>query len=330
MNILIGSAAHVHTAGYVNILRRMKNIQIGLIDHDTHRGEEAARNWQIRYMPSWDEAYDQADGLIVCSETAYHLNYITPAARRRLPTLCEKPLAVDNRQGEELLQMTQSTTTPLYMALPVRFLPVFQQLKRVVEAGDLGRIYALNATNHGYCPGGWFTDRGEAGGGAVMDHTIHLLDIMRWITGKNVRQVYAETSHGLYNTRVEDTALLTLTFDDDVMAVLDPSWSRPRGFHTWGDITLSVIGSAGTVDIDALAPSIQRYSSEAITHQSFYYGPDMNRNMLEEFLEVIQHAPPRWLASGQEGFQALTATLAAYQSAATHQPVVLDPPRGSQ
>lgn len=83
-------------------------------------------------------------------------------------------------------------STRLQIAFPVRFSPPVQQLKAILDKDTLGRIYSVKTTNHGSMPGGWFVDKGLAGGGAVMDHTVHVIDLLRWFWNTKVTEVYAE------------------------------------------------------------------------------------------------------------------------------------------
>ena len=79
--------------------------------------------------------------------------------------------------------------------IPVRYNATVVRAKQMVDEGKLGRILAMKGTNRGRNPGGWFIDPKLSGGGAVMDHTVHVADIMRWITGAEVKDVYAEVDH---------------------------------------------------------------------------------------------------------------------------------------
>ena len=76
----------------------------------------------------------------------------------------------------------------LQTAFPVRYNTTVVRAKQMIDEGKLGRILAMKGTNRGRNPGGWFVDPELSGGGAVIDHTVHVADIMRWITGAEVRK----------------------------------------------------------------------------------------------------------------------------------------------
>ena len=113
-----------------------------------------------------------------------------------------------------------------------------------MDGGDLGQVYCFNATNNGELPTKhrlWFVDRDLAGGGALMDHTVHLVDIMRWYLGSEVQDVYAQTNKIFHaaEVEVETGGLEMLTFHNGVFATIDASWSRPPYWPTWGGLAFA-------------------------------------------------------------------------------------------
>ena len=77
-------------------------------------------------------------------------------------------------------------------AFPMRFSTSLLEVKTRLEAGDFGKILCFNATNQGELPTkhrAWFADKTLAGGGAIMDHTVHLVDIMRWFLHSSAKTV---------------------------------------------------------------------------------------------------------------------------------------------
>jgi predicted dehydrogenase len=171
-----------------------------------------------------------------------------------------------------MLSATKEAGVPLYMALPVRFVPGFASMLDAVHHGQVGRVLAMVGTNHGYLPPGWFLDRAQSGGGAVMDHTPHVADLMRLIARSEVDEVYAEIDSRARNAGIDDSGILTLGFQNGIFATLDPSWSRSDGFPTWGDVTLEVVGNEGVVDFDAFRPHLNLYREDIPTHRHVGFG----------------------------------------------------------
>jgi UDP-N-acetylglucosamine 3-dehydrogenase len=124
--------------------------------------------------------------------------------------------------------------------------------REIVRGGALGRVLAVSGTNRGKIPGGWFLDP-ELAGGAVMDHTVHLADLLRWMLDVEVNSVYAEVDSFFGAGETDDAAILTLeleggSFADGAFATIDPSWSRGEGYPTWGDVIFRISGTSGVLD----------------------------------------------------------------------------------
>jgi UDP-N-acetylglucosamine 3-dehydrogenase len=196
--------------------------------------------------------------------------------------------------------------------------------REIVRGGALGRVLAVSGTNRGKIPGGWFLDPELAGGGAVMDHTVHLADLLRWMLDVEVKSVYAEVDSFFGAGETDDAAILTLeleggSFADGAFATIDPSWSRGDGYPTWGDVTLRISGTSGVLDVDPFAQSLRTFDHETGTPSWSYMGEDMNALMLADFLRGVAEGEPSG-ASGLDGLRTLEVVQAAYRSGEDHEP----------
>src|SRR5690625_7873654 len=79
-----------------------------------------------------------------------------------------------------MIDVCEKENVILQIAYPVRFSQPMRELKEKIDQGDFGEILAFRTTNRGQNPGGWFIEKDKSGGGAVLDHTVHMVDIMRW------------------------------------------------------------------------------------------------------------------------------------------------------
>ena len=149
----------------------------------------------------------------------------------------------------ELVAATGLSLTPAY---PCRFDPRAVDAKRRIEAGDIGRILAMHATNHlKKTPEGWFVDPQLSGGGTIMDHIVHGMDLMRWFGGREVVEIYAEAATlARPGLGVDDVAMLVLAFDGGAIGSCDPSWNRPLKSVSWGDVSVRILGTKGALEFD--------------------------------------------------------------------------------
>ncbi len=320
------SAAHVHAASYAACLQQIAGVEFsGVSDDDSARGQEFAGRFGTRFFPS-DEALlaEQLDGVIICSENSRHRPLIELAARHTRHILCEKPIATTLPDAQAIIDACAASGARLQIAFPVRFSPPVAGLKQLLDQGVLGRIYSLKTTNHVTMPGGWFTDKTLAGGGAVIDHTVHVVDLLRWFWNAEVTEVYAEVGYELLHPGlgIDDAGMLSFALSTGAYGTLDTSWSRPAAFPTWGDVTIEVIGERGVIRLDAFKQHLAVYSNQTIKTQWVHWGSNIDLGLIRDFVEMITEGREPSI-TGYDGLKALEVALAAYRSAETGQPVPL-------
>ena len=328
MSLKVGilSFAHMHATAYAAALTARPDADfIGLADPDSQRGQNAAQQFGTRYFPSAGALLETGlDGVIVTSENAHHRTLVEQAAKAGVRAiLCEKPLATTLEDAQAMLDTCAAHGVKLATAFPCRYSRAFQRLRAHVQSGAIGNILAIRGTNRGTMPGGWFVDRALSGGGAVIDHTVHVADLNRRLLGREAVEVYAETGHGFYHQAWEDTGFLSIRYDGGVFATLDTSWSRPKTYPTWGDVTLEVVGTGGVATLDMFAQHLVHYNDSAGCAAWPGWGSDIDAGLVADFLRLAagQDAPD--LATGEDGLRALEVALAAYRSAETASPVTL-------
>ena len=129
-----------------------------------------------------------------------------------------------------------------------------------MRGGAIGTPLMVKATNPGRMPPGWFSDPALAGGGATMDHTVHVADMLRWIFEREIVSVYAEIDARIHpGLPTDDIGLLLLDLDGGLSASLDASWSRAKTWPTWGGVTMEVIGTNGVLALDAFNQNVQLF-----------------------------------------------------------------------
>lgn len=324
------SAAHVHTAAYAAALTELPDTElVALWDDDPVRGEATARQFGVQFVVDLDLllARPTLNAVVITSENAHHRELCLAACRAGKHVLCEKPLALNALDAEAMIAAAERAGVVLATAFPMRHNLPARALKASLDAGTIGKVLAVRATNHGTLPPGWFLDPVLAGGGAVMDHTVHVADLLRWYLDDEPAAVYAETSHGLYDLPVEDAAFLTITFRSGVVVTLDPSWSRPPSFPIWGDLTMEIAGERGTVQLDAFNQKLVLSPKPGEHTRWLDWGADADAAMIADFAAAVREGR-RPAADGRDGERALAVVLAAYESARGGQLAPVAPPEG--
>jgi predicted dehydrogenase len=335
MAIRIGilSCAHLHAEAYQANLKRIEGVDlVGFSHEDPEEAHHFSENHGVRWFPDHQELLAQGlDGVLICAENANHLRLVEQAAVAGCAILCEKPIATSVPDALAIRRICETNGVRFMTAFPMRFATSAQAVRRMLKNGELGAILGINGMNHSEIPGNhraWFTDKKLAGGGAVMDHTVHLADLFRWCFEAEALEIYAELSNQLYRNEVEvETAgLILLTFSNGVHASIDCSWSRPISYPRWGHLKMEILGERGIIVMDAFAQYITLYSRGAMRDPSWIgFGPDPNQAMVEEFVASIREKRDPSV-SWNDGYQALRVALAAYESAERSQPVKIEHP----
>jgi UDP-N-acetylglucosamine 3-dehydrogenase len=308
------SWAHVHAPGLAATLAELPQVEFaGTYDEDERRGSGAARALGIPWFSSLETLLDGCEAVVISSTNADHRRYTEAAARVGVHVLSEKPLATTLEDARAMVGACRDAGVQLGTAFPVRSSAAVIALREAIQSGSLGRVRAARCANPGQYPGLWFGDPRAAGGGAVMDHVVHVADALRWLLDDEPVRVYAETNALMHGLAVEDCGVLTVDFSGGAFASIDCSWSRPRTYPTWGGVTFHVVGDRATVDVDVFRQTIAHYDDSGGRLAVVGWGDDLTRLMVAGFVDAILDGRPVPI-TGDDGLRALEVALAAYWS----------------
>ncbi|MHC1784868.1 MAG: Gfo/Idh/MocA family protein [Anaerolineaceae bacterium] len=332
MKIGIMSFAHHHAESYINSLQKVDGVDwIGVADIDQPRAKAFAAQTNSHYYSSYEGLLAaKPEGVIITAENSNHRALVEMAASQKVNILCEKPLATTREDARNMVQTCKKAGVLLMTAFPMRFSPPALAIKQQLDRGDFGRIYCFNGSNQGELPSkyrNWFIDRKLAGGGAIMDHTVHLVDLFRWYLNSEVVEVYAGTNHIFHASEVEPDVetggQVFLTFANGVFATIDCSWSRPGNWPTWGGLSFELVCERGAVLMDGFSQNVTTYGRDPAHPTWGFWGSDMNREMITEFVQSIrENRLPS--VTGVDGLRAVEVALAAYDSVRIGQPVRIE------
>ena len=185
------------------------------------------------------------DAIVIAAATNAHADLMRAGVAAGVPVFCEKPLSGDLDEAMEIARYVSARGTPVQVGYPRRFDPAFSAARAAVESGELGWVHTVRSTTLDPAP----APRAylEASGGIFRDCSVHDFDTVRWVTGREVVEVYATGS-----ARGDDvfselgdvaTAAAVLTFDDGATAVVSNTRYNPRGY----DVRLELHGTSDSV-----------------------------------------------------------------------------------
>ena len=241
-----GSISRYHVFGY------QANSDLAQVEAVCDLNEERARSFAEQYhIPQvYTNVEDmlakaELDAVSVATWNCAHAAAAITALRAGKHVLCEKPLAMNAGEAQEMERTAKESGKLLMVGFVRRFAQNTAALKAAIDAGDLGDIYAsrVSLVRRWGNPGGWFADKKRSGGGALIDLGVHIIDLARYLAG-NPRpvSVYAATfSHlgmkpeitGIEKYKaadykeycdVEDAATALIRFDNGMVTYVNVTW----------------------------------------------------------------------------------------------------------
>ncbi|TBL79010.1 Gfo/Idh/MocA family protein [Paenibacillus thalictri] len=318
------SFAHLHAVSYLQALAQRSDVELtGIADENKERVEPYIRQYGLPYYADYRELLaGDADAVIISSENARHAELTIAAAKRQKHVLCEKPLGLSKDEMRQMIAACEENGVQLMTSFPNRYIPMVVEAKQAIERGEIGRVVAVKATNKGEMIGGWFNDRTLSGGGAVIDHTVHVMDLLNWILRSQALEVYAESGSLFHGADIDDAGMVHVKFANGVIAALDASWSRTHPFPYKRDLTMEVIGTDGVISFDYFAQINEIYSATTDHAEWSYWGDNKDELLIDDFISCIRENRPVAI-TGEDGYNSTVIALAAYESIRLKKPVRL-------
>ena len=290
------------------------------------RAAEVARDLGARAADSIDAAFEGADAVVIAASTEAHAPLARKAVSLGLPTFIEKPVAMDLAETLDLVALVEATGVPFQVGFQRRFDPAYVEARRLVESGEIGTLYLIRLIAHDATPPP--ENYVPSAGALFRDSSIHDFDAIRWMTGLEVREIYAvgaaRVSPRFGQNGDCDTTGAILTMTDGTLGILSQTRHNPRGY----DIRMELVGSKDAVSMgvgphmpsrslepDAAAPD-PGWNSFLTRFETAY------RAELEAFLEVAAGKRPS-PCTARDGLEAMRVSVAATRSVEQGQAIQL-------
>lgn len=319
-----GTMGSVHSVAYVN----MSDTElVGIVDIRNEVGRKLAEKLNTNFYYSLEELleHEELDVIDVCVPTYLHREYVEKIAKAKKHIICEKPIARTLEDAKAMIETCKKEGVDLYIAQVLRFFPEFKRIQELVAAEKVGKVGTVRTVRGGIFPTAWedWYANVEKSGTLIVDMIIHDFDFLRWCFGE-VERVYAKSLYGRELNRI-DHALVSLRFENGVIAHVEGTWAYPSGFRT----ELEIAGAKGIIQHNsdesvpiksALRQSGSSQTGVAVPESPLKIGPYQIE--LEHFIECIKNRT-KPIVTAEDGVKALEISLAALESVKTGQPVFL-------
>lgn len=330
---------------HLNNLQKMNNVTVAAVtDIDLNRAQQIATTYHIdHYFSDVSEMIEQVelDGVIICTPNATHMSIAKLVAAKGIHIFMEKPMGTDVDEVRDYLTFAKEKKVLTMVGMPYRFRRDVQIAKDHIDEEKLGDIYYAKAKlfRRRGTPQGWFTNKSHAGGGALMDIGVHMLDLAWYLLGEpDVQSItgHAVTGLGNYQTKyvstwestnkqlneeqifdVDDFSSAFIRFNNGAVLALEVSWAI-NGEQD-NDIHLELFGDQGGA---SLAPLTIYEENDGLLSKNkpIFTETDAFLTEMEHFVECIREGQPP-LVDGERGYSVLKMLQTIYESSEAQQEI---------
>jgi len=320
MKWLLVGASDIAQTRMVPAMREIGHEVLGVVSGTPERARQMAAANAIAHAGcdlaealSWG-----ADAAYISSTNQLHASQSIACAGAGLHVLCEKPLATTLADAQAALDAALAADVVFATNHHLRNKGTIRGIREVVASGGIGEVVAVRMQHAVSLPErlrGWRLSDRSAGGGVILDITVHDADTLRFITGQEVCEVSAvAASQGLGIGGVEDSAVVTMRLSDGSLAIAHESFVVPHA-----GTQLEVHGSTGTI----IAPGALTQSSDGEVlllraGRTEVVSVDDRRDVYVVGLLAFEAAVASGFApaaTGLDGIASLEVALAALESA---------------
>ena len=318
---------------------------VAVFDKVTERAEKFAEEYNVRTIDDFDAflADTEIEAVTVATPTGIHGMVALPAAKSGKHILCEKPLDVTLEKTDAIIDTCEDNDVVLGAVFQSRFSTAVQETKKAVDAGRFGKMVLANTQIHWFRSqeyydsatwrGTWALD----GGGALMNQSIHNIDLLLYLNG-DPAEVFAYTDTLTHTgIEVEDNAVAVVKFKNGSLGTIEASTSCAPGFPR----RLELSGSKGTVMLEDDCIKnwtfVEELPEDEAIRQAGLIGENMkggsgdpmaincegHRRQIEDLAQAIISGKEAKL-SGREGRRAVQLICGIYESAKTGKPIKFD------
>lgn len=247
-----GRAGMIHAK---NFRRNVSNARlIAIVDPIESAAQQAVKELGIEnYYTDYREALknDSIDAVIVVTPTIYHREIVVAAAQAGKHVLCEKPMAMNEEECDEMIEAAEHNKVKLQIAFMRRFNDSFIDAKEQIDAGAIGDVVLVRSLTRGpSIPQRWMYDLKKSNG-PLAEVNSHDIDTLRWFTNSEFASLYAIAgNYRCLDIQEEfpdfyDNVVMNVKFKNGKQGMIDGAVSVKYGY----DSRVEILGTEGVIFI---------------------------------------------------------------------------------
>lgn len=223
---------------------------IAVMEIASERAEELREKYHAKHAYTTARellADSEIEAVYIASPVCFHADQIRQAADAGKHILIEKPLAMNSKEGEEILAYCKEKNVKIAAGFNMRFGTYVQEMKKKIEQGEIGQV--VSALVQFTCwypdmPGNWRQEKKQGGGGALMDMGVHCIDLIQYITGSKVKKVAAFNDTLTFKYQVEDSSMVMMQLENGTQCLVQTNFNIPDEAAKW---RLEFYGTKGRI-----------------------------------------------------------------------------------
>ncbi len=313
-----------------NLMTRVKDATVVAVSDVVQESAQAlAQQWNIKKVhPDYQTliADPEVEAVLVCSSTDTHSLIAYEAARAGKHVFCEKPIDFDLDRIQKVIDAVKESGVKFQVGFNRRFDRNFKRVRDAVKGGEIGDVQIVMVTSRDPAPPP--ISYVKVSGGIFLDMMIHDFDMVRYLSGSEVTEVFANgavlVDPAIGEAGDVDTAIVTLKFANGAIGVINNSRQAVYGY----DQRVEVFGSKGCMTADNETANLTTLSTAAgvVREKPLYFFLERyNDAFIEEmngFVQAIRNDTPT-LVDATDGLKPVLIAMAAKKSLETGMPVKL-------
>jgi predicted dehydrogenase len=203
---------------------------VAIADINETEGQAAASKYGAKWYMDYEKMLDRKDldAVSICTPHFLHCPMTLKALEYSKHVLVEKPMAISVSEADSMVDKARSAGLKLGVVFQYRTFPVYREIKQLIEYGEIGKIYRINMeactfrTQAYYESDSWRGKWATEGGGALINQTIHNIDLLQWLVGKPAR-LMGQIDTMYHSAEVEDIASAAIKFENGAHGTLQVS-----------------------------------------------------------------------------------------------------------
>ncbi len=286
---------------HLRIYSEMNNVElVGLCDIDRNRAESLAKTYRTTpYFDHRELLKQELDAVSVVVPTTFHTQVALDTIESGTHLLVEKPIADTLENADAMIKAAHDARVKLMVGHIERFNPAVLKLKEIIDSGMLGKIVSISSRRVGP-----FNPR-IRDVGIIMDLGVHDIDVISYLYGKKINEVYTIAGNGIHS--FEDHASILLRCGENLSGMVETNWLTPHKIRN-----LTAIGLKGVAYLDYIKQTVELHD-EAWVRTAKVESREPLKNELEHFISAVSK-DGEIISNGETSRHALEVAMAAIES----------------